>query len=82
MEGDIVDGPAPPYPGSGGWVRNLRMGENSVSLEDLLQMMAAYGLEHHYPIMHGHHYDTLNEMAGWAGWTMLPRIGAGSRMVV
>jgi len=82
MDGDIVDGPAPSYPGSGGWVGNLRMGVEQVSLEDLLQMMAAYGLEHHYPVMHGHHYDTLNEMAGWADWTMLPRIGAGRRIVV
>ncbi len=82
MDGEIVDGPAPPYPGSGGWIGNLRMGGEPVSLEDLVQMMAAYGLEHHYPVMHGHHYDTLNEIAGWADWTMLPRIGAGKRIVV
>ena len=82
MEGEIVDGPSAPYPGSGGWVGDLRMGKEAVSLADLLQMMAAYGLEHHYPVMRGHHYDVLKEMAGWAGWTILPWIGADSRIVV
>ncbi|MEI6874989.1 MAG: hypothetical protein WCL50_07650 [Spirochaetota bacterium] len=76
LEGDVVEGPAPPYPGSGGWIGNLRMREGEVSLEDLLQMMASYGLEHHYPIMRGHHANTLREMAAWAGWVILPRIEA------
>lgn len=82
MEGNIVDGPSSPYPGSGGWIGNLAMGGEKVSLEDFLQMMAAYGLEHHYPLMRGHHYATLRDIADWAGWSILPRIDAGTRIVV
>lgn len=74
LEGEVVSGPSAPYPGSGGWIGKLRMSGKPVSLEDLLQMMAEYGLEHHYPVMRGHHGSVLAEMAAWAGWKILPRI--------
>lgn len=76
LEGEVVDGPAAPYPGSGGWIGKLSMGKMSVTPEDLLQMMATYGLEHHYPVMRGHHFATVWEIAAWAGWTVLPWIDA------
>jgi L-fucose isomerase-like protein len=82
LEGEVVDGPAPPYPGSGGWIGNLRMGEDRVSPDDLLHMMAAYGLEHHYPVMRGHHGADLVEMAAWAGWSILPRLDSRASPVV
>ncbi|MGA2548135.1 MAG: hypothetical protein ABSF43_16425 [Rectinemataceae bacterium] len=82
LEGDVVERPAAPYPGSGGWIGNLDMGGVRVSLEDLLQMMAYYGLEHHYPVMRGRHFETLREMAVWAGWTILPFISARSNSVI
>jgi len=82
LEGEVVAGPSAPYPGSGGWIGGLRMGRDAVSLEDLLHMMAFYGLEHHYPIMRGHHYETLKEMAAWAGWTILPRVDSRDSPVI
>lgn len=78
MDGEIVDGPSSPFPGSGGWIGNPRMAGESVSIEDFLQMMISYGLEHHYPIMRGHHYEELKEIAGWAGWSVQSRIRAGN----
>ena len=53
-----------------------------VSLEGLLQMMAYHGLEHHYPVMRGRHYETVREIAAWAGWTILPFISARSSPVI
>jgi hypothetical protein len=82
LEGEVVDGPSAPYPGSGGWVGKLKMDGSSVSLEDLLQMISQYGLEHHYPIMRGRHFSVLGEMAGWAGWTILPFVSAHSKSVI
>jgi L-fucose isomerase-like protein len=76
LEAEVVHGPASPYPGSGGWMGKLRMDGKTVAPEDLLHMMAAYGLEHHYPVMKGHHYSSLREIAAWAGWKILPRIDA------
>jgi hypothetical protein len=49
-----------------------------VSPDDLLQMMTVYGLEHHYPLIRGHHEAVLREMAGWAGWKLLSRIDAAA----
>lgn len=82
LEGEVIAGPASPYPGSGGWMGNLRMGGKTVAPEDFLHMMAAYGLEHHYPVMKGRHHSTLKEIAGWAGWEILPYIDARENPVI
>lgn len=78
LEGEVVDGPAPPFPGSGGWIGHLRMGGEHVSPNDIVQMMTVYGLEHHYPLMRGWHENVLREMAAWAGWSILPRLDSSN----
>lgn len=67
MEGDIVDGPHTPYPGSGGWMGNLRINGELLSLGDFIETIAVYGLEHHYPMMMGHQEDICREIASWTG---------------
>lgn len=71
MEGDVVEGPAPPYPGSGGWMGNLRSGGVPVRAVDFLESIVLYGFEHHYPVMRGHHEAAVREFASWAGIEVL-----------
>lgn len=71
LEGDVVDGPSKPYCGSGGWIGNLKSGGRSCCTSQLLQAVADYGLDHHYPIMHGHWEKVLREMASWTGMKVL-----------
>lgn len=67
LQGEIVDGPSEPYPGSGGWLGNLTSNGEPVSAADFLENIVCYGMEHHYPIMRGHHEAAIREMATWAG---------------
>ncbi|MBC8452657.1 MAG: hypothetical protein H8D65_02250, partial [Spirochaetes bacterium] len=63
MQGEVVEGPAKPYPGSGGWIGNLTCNGFSCSAADFLQSITTYGFEHHYPIMRGHHEAAVREAA-------------------
>lgn len=71
MQGDVVEGPAKPYPGSGGWIGNLTCNGAPCSAADFLQSITTYGFEHHYPIMRGHHEDAVRELASWTGVKVL-----------
>lgn len=82
IECDIVDGPSKPFPGSGGWFANLHIGNDVVSLSDFLQMIAYYGLEHHYPIMRGHYFNILDEIAGWSRLSILNKIDSSVHQVI
>lgn len=71
MEGEVVEGPEKPYPGSGGWLGNLSSGGISCTASDFLENITDYGFEHHYPIMRGHHEASIRELASWAGLEVL-----------
>jgi len=67
MQGEVVEGPAKPYPGSGGWIGNLTCNGEPCTAADFLQSITTYGFEHHYPIMRGHHEAAVRELASWTG---------------
>lgn len=71
MEAEVVNGPAPPYPGSGGWLGSLSSGGVPCTSADFLETMTWYGFEHHYPIMRGHHEAAVREYAAWNGLKIL-----------
>lgn len=71
VEGEVVSGPSKPYPGSGGWIGNLRCNGCDVTAADFLENISIYGFEHHYPIMRGHHEAAIREFASWAGIEVL-----------
>ncbi len=71
MEAMVVKGPSKPYPGSGGWIGKLTCNGEPCTAADFLQCITRYGLEHHYPIMRGHHEDAVREFASWTGIQVL-----------
>lgn len=71
MEGEVVEGPAKPYPGSGGWIGKLSCKGESCTVADFLQSITTYGFEHHYPIMRGHYEAAVREFAAWMGIKVL-----------
>lgn len=71
MEAEVVDGPDPPYPGSGGWLGSLRSGGVPCTTADFLETISWYAFEHHYPIMRGHHEAAVREYAAWNGLKIL-----------
>ncbi|MBI9106674.1 MAG: hypothetical protein JEZ04_08010 [Spirochaetales bacterium] len=71
LEGEVVGESSKPYCGSGGWIGNLKSRGQNYSTSQLLQAITDYGLDHHYPILHGHWEDVLRELASWTGMKVL-----------
>lgn len=74
MSADVVEGPSRGYAGSRGWLGNLRMKGEPVSVPDLIETVAYYGLEHHYPLARGDWTDVFQEFAGWTGIEVLEKV--------
>jgi L-fucose isomerase-like protein len=81
MSAEVVDGPSRGYAGSRGWLGNLRMNGEPLSVPDLIETMAYYGLEHHYPLARGDWTDAFSELAAWAGIRILEKIPYRDYMV-
>lgn len=74
LAADVIEGPTRGYDGSRGWLANLRIDGDRVSVLDLVETIAHYGLPHHYPLALGDWSDVLRELAAWAGIEVLKRV--------
>lgn len=74
MSAQVVEGPSRGYAGSRGWLGELRMNGDPLSIPDLIETIAYYGLEHHYPLARGDWTDVICELAAWADIQILERI--------
>ncbi len=74
MSAEVVEGPSRGYAGSRGWMGSLRMRGEPVSVMDLVETIAYYGLEHHYPLARGDWTDTFCELAAWTGIRILDKV--------
>jgi L-fucose isomerase-like protein len=74
MSARVVKGPSRGYAGSRGWLGGLHMNGEPLSIPDLIETMAYYGLEHHYPLARGDWIDTFRELAAWTGINILAKV--------
>jgi hypothetical protein len=74
MSAEVMEGPSRGYPGSRGWLGRLRMQGDPLSIPDLIETMAYYGLEHHYPLARGDWTGAFSELASWTGIKVLDKI--------
>ena len=74
MSAQVVEGPSRGYAGSRGWLGDLHMNGERLSIPDLIETVAYYGLEHHYPLARGDWSDVFHELAAWARIDILDRI--------
>lgn len=66
VDGDMIpekDGPI----GSGGWMTNLRLNRQKISVQDLVNTILVQGMQHHYPMIAGDSTEELMEVAAWLG---------------
>lgn len=71
MSANVVEGPTRGYAGSRGWLGDLRMDDKPLSIPDLIETIAYYGLEHHYSLARGDWTATFRELAAWTGISIL-----------
>jgi hypothetical protein len=69
LEGEVIDGPAPGFDGSRGWIGRLRDGGQAISAADFVNTILARGIDHHFVVAPGHAGSVLDEVAVWLDLT-------------
>lgn len=64
LGGRIAD-EAPPYVGSRGWLTDLRINGEAVTLPDLVETLMHAHFQHHYPLVYGKYASASLELAAW-----------------
>ena len=64
ITGDIMENKRG-FSGSGGWMNNLSLNDQPVSMKDLLNTISVSRVNHHYPAARGNLVNELNELAFW-----------------
>ena len=62
-----MDSAKPSYTGSRGWMKSLRLNQQSVSVPELIQTLMVSGFQHHYPFAYGSIADSGLELCAWLG---------------
>jgi len=64
LTGDIMENKRA-FSGSGGWMNNLRLNDQSVSMKELINTISVSRVNHHYSAARGNLVNELNELAFW-----------------
>jgi len=62
------------YEGSSGWVNNLKMNDEPISIKDLINTISVNRMNHHYPTAFGDLTNELTEFANWKRISILQKI--------
>ena len=65
-EGEMDD-QKPSYKGSRGWMKNLKLNDQRIDLQDFLATIMSSGFQHHYPLAYGKLSRSALELAAWLG---------------
>jgi hypothetical protein len=60
-----IDDQKPSYKGSRGWIKDLKLNDNEISLQDFAATIMASGFQHHYPLAYGNLSGAALELAAW-----------------
>lgn len=65
LDGKATDKPKKSYKGSRGWIGDLRLNRQEISVKDLVNTILVQGFQHHYPMVAGDITEELLEVAAW-----------------
>lgn len=74
LDGKVMEGMKDSPNGSRGWISNLRLNRNAISVRDLMNTILVQGFQHHYPMMSGDITEELMEVAAWLDITMIEKV--------
>lgn len=66
LEG-VFNNNRPSFSGSRGWLRNLTLARQAVTVQDLVNTIIHSGFQHHYPVAYGHLAGSWLELSSWLG---------------
>ena len=73
LTGDIMEN-KPGFAGSSGWMNNLKINGESITIPDLINTISAGRVNHHYPTAHGNLNSELREFAFWKNIKILENV--------
>jgi len=73
-EGDFIDYEKKSFFGSRGWMGNLKLNREKISVSDFLNTILVQRFQHHYPIVGGDFAKEVMEIAAWLGLSLVKKI--------
>jgi hypothetical protein len=70
LTGDMMEKKAG-FSGSGGWMNNLKLNDQKLSVKELINTISVTRVNHHYPAAMGNLVNELNELAFWKNLNVL-----------
>jgi len=62
------------FAGSSGWINNLKMNGEDITIKELINTISVGRVNHHYPTAFGDLTNELNEFANWKKMNLLHKI--------
>ncbi|KAA3659191.1 MAG: hypothetical protein DWQ04_23080 [Chloroflexi bacterium] len=62
-----LDNTKPSYTGSRGWLTNLQLNGETITIPELTETIMASYFQHHYPVVYGNWVHESLELAAWLG---------------
>ncbi len=73
-EGDFVDYEKKSFCGSRGWMGNLKLNREKITVRDFVNTVLVQRFQHHYPIVNGDFSEEILEIAAWLGMKMVSKV--------
>ena len=73
-EGDFVDYEKKSFSGSRGWMGNLKLNRERISVRDFVNTVLVQRFQHHYPIVGGDYTKEIMEFAAWLRMDLVSKI--------
>ncbi len=73
-EGDFIDYDKKSYFGSRGWMGNIKLNGETISVRDYINTILVKRFQHHYPIVGGNYSNEVMEAAAWLGMKTVEKV--------
>ena len=73
-EGDIIENYKKSFFGSRGWLGNLKLNRENISVLDFINTILVKGFQHHYPVAAGDLSQEIMEIAAWLKLSLVSKI--------
>ena len=73
-QGDFIDYEKKSFFGSRGWMTNLKLNGESISVRDFINTILVQRFSHHFPIVSGNLYSEVMELAAWLNLGLVKKV--------
>lgn len=75
VDGRFINKKKESWQGSRGWLGELKLNSENISIRDFMNTILVQGFQHHYPMIFGNAAEELMEAAAWLGLSTVEKVG-------